>query len=444
MIRNIVWREGLFMKPQHFQQNSFYMMAELMQRTRSSAANMWGIFDLEIDKGSLSLGKVLIRHISGLMPDGTLFDIVDSEQLLGREIKESDVGEDLYLSLPLAIANSKEVFFEYDEEKPTRYFATSISDIPNLNIGEESKADLTFSEFNFKILKKSELKEGYTFVKITRVKEVSADGQVSLDNTYEPTYMHLNKARTIMTGLQDIIATLQYRSEQIAVKLGNNSLETTELGDYLMLQLVNKAYSRLHYFTTQSQLHPADLFVEMNSIIAELAVFLKTEKRIVLPLVYSHLNQNGSFKEIFSELKTMLNFILEKNAISLELQKGKYGLYRAKLPNKGMIRTDSFILSVSSKLLNEGDLKKLLLDNLKISTVEGIQELVNLHLSGFKVSPLASAPRQIPYRVDNSYFKIILGLEDKNSLEVSGGFAFYLPELLQRDLGFTLWAIKDK
>ena len=444
MNRNIVWREGLFIKPQHFQQNNFYIMSELMQRTQRSAANMWGVFDLEIDQGNLRLGKVLIRHISGLMPDGTLFDISDNVQLLGREIKESDIGEDLYLALPLAIANSKEVFFEYDEAKPTRYLAKSISGIPNLNIGEESKADLTFSEFNFKILIKSELKEGYSSLKITRIKEVSTDGQVSLDNSYEPTYMHLNKAKTILTGLQDIISILQYRSEQIAAKLGNNSLETTELGDYLMLQLVNKAYSRLHYFTTQSQLHPANLFIEINSIIAELAVFLKSEKRIVLPLVYSHLNQNDSFKEVFSELKTMLNFILEKNAISLEIQKGKYGLYRAKLPNKGMIRTDSFILSVSSKLLDERDLKKLLLDNLKISTVEGIQELVNLHLSGFKISPLASAPRQIPYRVDNSYFKIILTSEDKNTLEISGGFSFYLPESLQRDLGFTLWAIKDK
>ena len=444
MIRNIVWKEGLFIKPQHFQQNSFYMMSELMQRTRSSAANMWGIFDFEIEKSNLRLGKILIQNISGFMPDGTLFDITDSEQLLGREIQESDVGEDLYLSLPLAISNNKEIFFEYDEAKPTRYLAKSFSNIPNLNMGEESNADLTFSEFNFKILKKSELKEGYTSIKITRVKEVSTDGQVSLDNTYEPTYLHLNKARTISTGLQDIIATLQYRSEQIASKLGDNSLETTELGDYLMLQLVNKAYSRLHFFTTQSQLHPADLFLEMNSIIAELAVFLKTEKRIVSPLVYSHLKQNDSFKEVFAELKTMLNFILEQNAISLEMQKGKYGLYRAKLPNKGMIRTDSFILSVSSKLLDELELKKLLLDNLKISTVEGIQELVNLHLSGFKISPLASAPRQIPYRVDNSYFKIVLSEDDKSSLEVSGGFAFYLPELLQRDLGFTFWAIKNK
>ena len=444
MNRNIVWKEGLFIKTQHFQQHSFYIMSELMHRTRNSSANMWGLFDLEIDKSNLRLGKLLIRHTSGLMPDGTLFDIIESEQVLGREIKESDVGEDLYLALPLAIENSKEIFFEYDEEKPTRYLAKTISNIPNLNIGEESKADLTFSEFNFKILKKSEIKEGYTSMKITRVKEVSTDGQVSLDNSYEPTYIHLNRAKFIISGLQDILATLQYRSEQIALKLGDNSLETTELGDYLMLQLVNKAYSRLHYFTTQSQLHPADLFVEVNSVIAELAVFLKREKRIVHPLVYSHLNQNASFKALFSELKTMLNFILEKNAIALEIQKGKYGLYRAQLPNKEMIRTDSFILSVSSKLLDEGDLKKLLLDNLKISTVEGIQELVNLHLSGFKISPLASAPRQIPYRVDNSYFKIILTPEDKDSLDVSGGFAFYLPEVFQRDLGFTLWAIKEK
>jgi len=444
MIRNIIWKEGLFIRPQHFQQNSFYMLWEHMQRTKSSGANVWGMFDMEIDKSSLSLGKLLIRHVSGIMPDGTLFDISDSEQLLGREIKESDVGEDLYLSLPLAIANNKEVYFEYDEEKPTRYHSKSFSNIPNLNMGEESKADIVYSEYNFKILKKDELKEGYTSVKISHVKEVSTDGQVTLDSEYEPTFMHLNKARQIMTGLQDIIATLQYRSEQIASKLGANSLETTELGDYLMLQLVNKAYSRLHYFTTQSQLHPADLFVETNSIVAELAVFLKAEKRIISPLVYSHVHQHESFEAMFLELKTMLNFILEKNAVSLEIQQGKYGLFRANVPRKEMSHKGSFVLSVSSKLLDESDLKKLLLNNLKVSTTEGIQELINLQLPGFKILPLASAPRQIPYRVDNSYFKIVLTNQEKNLLNLSTGFAFYLPEAMQQGLEFTLWSIIEK
>ena len=443
MIRDIVWREGLFIRPQHFQQNSFYLKAELMHRTKNSGANMWGLFNLEIDRGNLSLGKVLIKEISGIMPDGTLFDINESEQILGREIKESDVGEELYLSLPLAIANSKEIYFEYDEEKPTRYKAKSLSNIPNLNSGEESKADLTFSEFNFKILKASELKEGYTSIKLTTVKEVSTDGQVTLDSSYEPTFMHLHKAAQIMTGLQDIIATLQYRSEQIAKKLGDNSLETTELGDYLMLQLVNKAYSRLYFFTTQSQLHPAELFFELNSIIAELAVFFKKEKRIATPLVYIHVKQIESFRAVFMELKTMLNFILEQNAISIRMQKGKYGLYRAILPNKEMLYTSTFVLSISSKLLDERDVKKLLLDNLKISTVEGIEELVHLHLRGFKLISLASAPRQIPYRVDNSYFKIVLTKEEKATLEISGGFSFYLPERLHQDMGFTLWAIKE-
>jgi len=442
MIRNVVWKEGLFIRPQHFQQNNFYMMSEFRERTENSASNIWGLFDFEINQGNLRLGKVIVQYITGIMPDGTLFNIIDSEQLLGREIKESDIGEDLYLSLPLAIQNNKEIYFEYNEEKPTRYKSKSISKIPNLNIGEESNADMTFSELNFKILKKSELKVGYTFIKLMHIKEVSTDGQVSLDIVYEPTFLHLNKAKKIMIGLQDIIATLQYRSEQIAKKLGNNSLETTELGDYLMLQLVNKAYSRLHFFTTQSKLHPADLFLEINSIIAELAVFLKKEKRVVSPLVYSHIKQNESFIILFDELKVMLSFILEQNAISLDMQKGKYGLYRAMIPSNEMLHTGSFILSISSKLLDESDLKRLLLDNFKISTVEGIRELVNLHLAGFKLSALASAPRQIPYRVDNSYFKIVLENDEKNNLEVSGGFAFYLSESLQQDLGFTLWFIK--
>jgi len=88
MIRNIVWREGLFMRPQHFQQSSFYMKSELMMRTRLLGANQWGFFDFKIDSSSLAIGKVLIQHISGVMPDGTIFDIRSDEQFLGVDIKD--------------------------------------------------------------------------------------------------------------------------------------------------------------------------------------------------------------------------------------------------------------------------------------------------------------------------------------------------------------------
>ncbi len=42
MENKIVWKEGLFIRPQHFQQNDRHYSHELRTRTIESRANNWG------------------------------------------------------------------------------------------------------------------------------------------------------------------------------------------------------------------------------------------------------------------------------------------------------------------------------------------------------------------------------------------------------------------
>jgi len=126
------------------------------------------------------------------------------------------------------------------------------------------------------------------------------------------------------------------------------------------------------------------------------------------------------------------------------MQKGKFGLYRTILPDKSMLLEYYFVLTVSSKTLSETKLKTLILNNFRISTVERIRKLVNLNLSGYKLSHLSIAPREIPQRVDNSYFRVDLTKENIAELFKSGGFAFYLSEKEQNGLEFKFWAIKKR
>jgi len=444
MVRNVVWKEGLFIRPQHFQQNNFYIMSEITKRTRAMGSNQWGVFDIEIDQSSLSLGKILIKYIWGVMPDGTLFDISDTEYSLGIDIKNSDIGEDIYLALPLAIKNRDELSFEHQESRITRYRAKSILDVPNLNSGEDSSADIVFSELNFQLLREKDLKENHTSIKLIRIKNITVAGEVILDKAYIPTYLHLHKADKISSELEEVLSILQNRSEHIADKLRGDKLESAELGDYLILQLINRTYSRLHYYTTQSQLHPADLFVELNAMVGELAVFMSKEKRVVDTLIYNHKEQNESFEKLFAKVKELLGMVLEKNSIALKMEKGKFGLYRTILRDKSMLLEYYFVLIVSSKTVKEEILKKTIINNFRIATVEGIRKLVNLNLSGYRLSYLSRTPREIPDRVGSSYFKIDLKKEDIAELFKSGGFAFYLSEKEQSGLEFELWAIKKR
>ena len=241
--------------------------------------------------------------------------------------------------------------------------------------------------------------------------------------------------------MKELVSTLSYRAEKLSEKLSDSNVQATELGDYLMLQLLNKTDSRLHYYFTQDRIHPSELFLELSSLIGELAVFMKKEKRILEPFIYDHEAQGESFNKVLNELNDMLSMVLEQNSISLAVEKQKYGIYTSKVSEKSMINSSSFVFAVKADMDGE-KLKKLLQSNLKMGSIETIRDLVNYHLGGFKLKPLATAPRQIPYKVNYIYFKVELEMEDKEKLARSGGFAFHLSGDLP-NVDYTLWAIRN-
>ena len=443
MPKSVAWREGLFIRPQHFQQNNYTQMSEMMQRTLVSNANAWGLFDLEIDDQLLSQGKVSLTKAAGILPDGTLFDSHDFIQNLTISIQKEDGGKAIYLSLPLNYANEDNTYFEEQEPLPTRYVAKTQRNIPNTNAGEDSQADITYAYPNFKLIKEGEFQDGYSSIKIAQIGNVSANNTVSLEKAFNPTYLHLHKANTLSSKLNELQGMLRYRAEKLAEKTKGGSMQATELGDYLILQLLNRAESRLHYFATQENIHPGELYLELVSLIGELAVFMKKEKRLVEQFTYIHKEQGICFDEVFLELKKLLSHVLESSSILVPLDKHKYGVSIAMLQDKSILVNSSFVLAVSSNI-DESKLKKLLLDNLKIGTVDEIRNLVNHHLPGFKLVPLSSAPREIPYRVNQSYYQITLDPEAKQKLLKSSGIALHYPETANLSIEFILWAIKNQ
>jgi len=443
MPKSVAWREGLFIRPQHFQQSNYVQQAEMMQRTQLSGANMWGLFDLQIDDQLLSMGKLSLVSASGILADGTLFDSQDFIEKLTLNIDKEDGGKAVYLSLPLNYANEDNTYYEEQEPLPTRYVAKTHHDVPNTNAGEDSQADIIFAYPNFKLFKEGEMMDGYSTIQVAKIGSVTVNNSVTLDSVFSPTYIHLDKAEAVVSKLNELQGMLRYRAEKMAEKVAGGSLQATELGDYLILQLLNKTESRLHYYTTQERLHPSELYLDLVSLIGELAVFMKKEKRLVEQYTYVHTKQGLCFDEVFLELKKLLSHVLESNSMRIPLDKHKYGVHIAMLRDKAILSDSSFVLAVTANI-DEAKLKKLLLDNLKIGTVDEIRNLVNHHLPGFKIVPLSAAPREIPFRINQSYFSITMSAEDKQKLLRASGLALHYPETENLTIEFILWAIKNQ
>ncbi|WP_072680135.1 type VI secretion system baseplate subunit TssK [Arcobacter sp. LA11] len=442
MENKVIWREGLFIRPQHFQQNDRYYNYELMTRTYQSRQNNWGFFEFKVNEHLLSTSKIIIESASGIMPDGTLFNINSKDSYtLSLDINTSDMNKYVYLSLPINIKNSDEVHFEEHKNLLTRYKSKTIPNIPNTNTGEVSNSDLSVAQHNFKLQLEDQLSDSYINIQIAKIGNVSNSGIVSLDETFVPSYMHLNSSKYLLSKINELTSMLSYRAEKLAQKVSDSVLQASELGDYLMLQVLNKYNSSFHFLLTQDKIHPDELFRELTILAGELAIFMKKEKRLLKQFNYDHFNQTTSFEDILEELKSMLTMVLEQNSISLPVEERKYGIYIVPLKDKELIENSSFIFSVNADLSAE-KIKEILVTSLKIGTIETIKNLVNYHLVGFKIKPLSNPPKEIPYRINHLYFKLELSGKNKKELLKSAGFAFHLSSKLP-NVNYALWAIKN-
>ena len=69
----VVWSEGLFLQPQHLQQQERYLERLIRSSTASLTPFSYGFIRFDIDTDMLTLGKFALRSATGVMPDGTPF-----------------------------------------------------------------------------------------------------------------------------------------------------------------------------------------------------------------------------------------------------------------------------------------------------------------------------------------------------------------------------------
>src|SRR5262245_48727456 len=71
----VVWSEGLFLRPQHFQQQDRYVEGYVEARCRGLRNHSWGFAELTLDRDQLAIGKLVLASAAGVFPDGTPFSI---------------------------------------------------------------------------------------------------------------------------------------------------------------------------------------------------------------------------------------------------------------------------------------------------------------------------------------------------------------------------------
>jgi type VI secretion system protein ImpJ len=435
----VAWSEGLFLRPQHFQQQERAFDYRLREQHALVSAYAWGITNSTVDEQSLKFGQFALSELNGLMPDGTIVQAPSIESLpKAIQIPKSCRDQLVYLCIAVDKPQSQNIT-EATADDITRFYYADHS-VSDNSLAEEAIELLQLAKLKLIFKLESEDRGGFIGMPIARIRELSEQGEVKLVKNFIPPLLSVQQNAELSALVSEALGMLCQRADALSDRLGQGQGSTNTIADFLMLQILNRYEPLLRHIKVSEQEHPHSFYRLMVSMLGELATFTSRSKRAPAFPQYDHEELTSVFGNLGVILNQTLSVVLEQTAQALPLEQAKFGILVTPLTDKSLLEFAQFVLAVSADLPTE-DIRKYLPSRLKIGPVEHIRELVNNQLPGISVSALPVAPRQVPYHAGFQYFQLDKGSIYWERLTNSGGLALHLSGNYP-GLKIELWAIK--
>lgn len=439
--QKVVWSEGMFLRPQHFQQEERYLEFLVQHRARMICAHYWGFRSLELDQDALAQGIIAIQRAEGVFPDGTVFSIPDH---CSSPI-ELDVPTDIRSSkVCLVVAPLREgmlsTVFEQNEDLAARNLARTL-EVADCNSVGGGPAEIQVGDLLMRLVVENQVPAGWAKLGLLHIVERQPNNVLVIDRDYIPPTLCVKRQIGLASMVREVAGLLHQRIDALARRMTDpGSGGITEISDFLLLGLANRWRPVVDHFGALEGLHPERLYADFLALAGELSTYSTKTRCPPIFQNYDHDDLSGTFRGVFASIRQSLSIVLEQSAIRIDLAERSYGVRLAQVHDRNLFDGASFVLAASADVSPE-QVRAQFPGRVKIGPPEKIRDLVNLHLPGIGLRPLPVAPRELPYSAGFNYFEIDTGSDLWRESAKSGGLALHISGTLP-GLQLECWAIK--
>lgn len=437
----VVWSEGLFLRPQHLQQQDRYLERYVETRCHALRGHSWGLTELEIERDLLSIGQLGLARAAGVFPDGTPFRMPDDTPLPAPLEVDPKIRDQLmYLAVPLRQPDGPEALRDTQRDAPVRNVITEIEARDASSTATEP-ALLEIAALSARLMPERDAADGFARIPVAHVVECGADKRIVLEDRFIPTVLDVGAAQRLTTFIAELVGLLHQRGEALGARVTSTGRSSSaEIADYLLLQAINRSEALLAHLAESGILHPEELYRFCVALAGELATFTtNSHRRSPFPR-YRHERLRESFEPVVAALRAAFSAVVDPSAIPIPIAAKKYGISVATVADRTLFTTAVFVLAARAELPAD-DIRRRLPGLLKIAPVEKISNYVNLQVPGVPVTSLPVAPRQIPVHAGFVYFEVDQTHELWGQLATSGGVGFHVAGDVP-GLALEFWAIR--
>lgn len=405
----VLWGEGLFLRPQHFQRQDAYHEARLLDLSQALHPYGWGVRRVRFDAQALNGGTLRPLDLSMVFADGETYDAPGHDSLPDavslQDLAQGVQSTTIHLALPL-LRDDGQNCIDAEGNHPARYRQSNHA--TNDLFTDSAEAELVYLRKSVKLLTDDMPRDAYTTIPVARVRRTSSGG-FELDDEFIPPCLQLQASPLMHRELRAILDALQAKVDALYGlhrQTSQNIIEfrSGDIASFWLLHTINTSFSALAHLLHHPQLHPERLHQELMRMAGALLTFSSVYQLNDLP-PYRHELPEASFRKLTDIVRALLDTVISTRHFKIALNEVKPSYHLGHLDSQRIDGNVSFYLSVSSALPAQELLNSVPV-RFKVGAPDDVEKCVLSALPGVKLSHAAQVPAAIPVRPGSHYFAL--------------------------------------
>jgi len=421
-LSRVVWSEGMYLGPHHFQAQSRYFEDSIGFTTSSLWFEPWGLVGARLDAEALKNGTVSVLHARGIFSDGMVFQMPESDPLpearniadlfpptrdtvtvsLAIAPRRAEGGNTMTPGDAASLSTSGTAALRYRAEIQMLHDETTGRDEKPVQIGRK----------NIKLLFDTESADDLVTLPIARISR-DGSGHFVFDETFIPPAVEISASDRIMSMLGRLIEILEEKSSRFSRSGASGpggaprnwaEFSTREIANFWLLHTVNSALAPLRHQYLSKRGHPEELFVEMLKLGGALCTFAMESHPRTLPL-YDHRNLDRCFGALDDHIRIHIETIVPSQYVEIPLVKRADLFYEAAITDQRVLDRAQWIFAVRAGV-SEPDLILKTPQIVKLCSKDFVPQLVKRALPGMALTHLPVPSSAIPVKADFQYFSV--------------------------------------
>lgn len=437
-----LWRDGLFMMPQHFQLLDEHIDEAIDRRASAAEPFPYGVLELELDREALLRGLYRVRTLRAVMPDGLWVEIgagTGVDELVASLGKPTSERLELHLAVPSTAGRGTPAYAAEAGVRGARFVRSSA--VFGDAFGSTEAAEIELIRPNVQLLVGGEDHTGYVAFKLAELVR-SETGTWEPSTTFAPPALSVRAAPALYERLQGLVTQLGAKRDALAQRYRHRAASMVEFGaadmlTFWYLYTLQAALPRLQHYARVERVHPERVYLALAELHGMLATFDPDRLPRVIP-AYEHHAQHESFAPLFDQLDELLKLVLGQQARRVELKRLERGWYTTEaiewLPQK---KHQLYLVAQRGAGVDDKEFRENFPRYVRIAALDRIKEVVTKNVAGLRVVVELKPPTAIPVKPD----QLVLRLHQEGSLwndvlraSAFGLFQPYKPDSVTIDL----------